>query len=76
MFGEAFFRDFFSMPPAKPVDKPAADTPKQPRMVSDDHPYLLALISELLTTLHKSGVLTEMEAKAVVTRARARADGK
>lgn len=47
---------------------------KPAKMVSDDNPYLVALVSELLTTLHTAGVLTETEAKAIVTRARARAD--
>ena len=72
MFGESFLRDFFKMPPAKPE---ASKPDPKPKMVSDDNPYLVALISELLTTLHTSGVLTETEAKAIVTRARKRVDG-
>jgi len=72
MFGEAFFRDFFSMPPMPASKCPKCDPKKTTKMVSDDNPYLVALVSELLTTLHTSGVLTETEAKAVVTRARAR----
>lgn len=75
MFGEAFFRDFFSMPPMPTASKCAKCAPKKTtKMVSDDNPYLVALVSELLTTLHTAGVLTETETKAVVTRARARAD--
>jgi hypothetical protein len=77
MFGEAFFRDFFSMPPMPTASKCAKCDPKgapKTKMVSDDNPYLVALISELLTTLHKTGVLTETEAQAIVTRARARAE--
>jgi hypothetical protein len=55
------------------MPRPEGPKDAETRKAEELHRYYTALISELLTMLVRAGVVTEVEAKSVVTRARKRA---